>query len=98
MVKEIESKEEFDAIVQTDDDVDNIEQCPKCGRVYLIDWTDEEQEAMRKWFNREILIQDALPNRNANEREIMRYAWSGLPIIACSDKCLKEQYGNEKTE
>ena len=42
------------------------------------------------------LIQDALPNRNANERELMRYAWSGLPMIACSDECLKEQYGEEE--
>lgn len=91
MVKEIKSQEEFDVIMKSDV-ADNVTFCPICGRAYLIDWTNKERKAMLRWSNREILIQNALPNRNANERELMRYAWSGLPIIACSDECMKEQY------
>ena len=95
MVKEITSQEEFDAIMKSEN-ADNVEWCPHCGKAYLIDWTDEERKSMLKWSDRKLLIQDALPNRNANERELMRYAWSGLPMIACSDECLKEQYGDEE--
>ena len=95
MVKEIKSQEEFDKIMKSEN-ADNVTWCPHCGKAYIIDWTDEERKAMLKWSERKLLIQDALPNRNANEREIMRYAWSGLPMIACSDECLKEQYGNEE--
>ena len=95
MVKEITSQEEFDAIMQSEN-ADNVTWCPHCGKAYLIDWTDEERKSMLKWSDRKLLIQDALPNRNANERELMRYAWSGLPMIACSDECLKEQYGEEE--
>ena len=94
MVKEIMSQEEYDLIMESEN-ADNVVCCPHCTRTYLIDWTDEERKAMLKWSSRKVLIQDALPNRNANEREIMRYAWSGLPMIACSDECLKEQYGSE---
>ena len=94
MVKEIKSSKEFDRIMGFEN-ANNIIYCPHCSRTYLIDWTKEERQAMLKWSNRELLIQDAMPNRNANEREIMRYAWSGLPMIACCDECLKEQYGSE---
>lgn len=92
MVKEIKNKEEFDKIMHSED-ADNVSWCPHCGKAYLIDWTDEERKAMIKWSNKKLLIQDALPNRNANEREFMRYAWSGLPMIGCCDECVKEQYG-----
>lgn len=91
MVKEIKN---WDEIKEITDDFGAIIVCPHCGRRYFIDWTEEETKAMIDWEDRKLLIQDALPNRNANERELMRYAWSGLPMIACSDECLKEQYGD----
>lgn len=91
MAKEIKN---WDEIKEITDDFGAIIVCPHCGRRYFVDWTEEEINAMIAWENRKLLIQDALPNRNTNEREIMRYAWSGLPMIACSDECLKEQYGD----
>ena len=86
MIKEIKTKEEFTEIMHSDN-ADSVSWCPHCGRAYLIDWTDEERKAMMKWSNRELLIQDALPNRNVYERELMRYAWSGLPMLKCCEEC-----------
>ena len=95
MVKEIKSQEEFDTVMHSDD-ANNVSWCPRCGRAYVIDWTDAERKAMLKWSSGKMLIQKALPNRSENERELMRYAWNGSPMIACSDECLKEQYRDDE--
>ena len=95
MVKEIKSQEEFDQIMKSRL-ANNVEWCPHCGRAYLIDYTNEEIEAMFKWGERKMLIQDALPNRTPNEREIIRYAWNGSPMFACCEECMREQYGENR--
>ena len=86
MIREIKSQEEFTKIMHSDE-ADNVSCCPHCGKTYVIDWTNDEKEAMLKWSAREVLIQDALPNRNIYERELMRYAWSGLPMLKCCEEC-----------
>lgn len=97
MVKRIESQTEFDEIMKSEM-ADNITWCEHCGRAYVIDWTDEEIGNMFRWQNRELLIQNALPNRNPYERELMRYTWSGLPMLACSKECDKETFGYDEED
>lgn len=86
MIKEIKSQKEFNKIINSDD-ANNIAWCPHCGREYVIDWTEEERNAMLKWSSRQMLIQDALPNRTIYERELMRYAWNGSPSMKCCEEC-----------
>lgn len=95
MIREIKSKEEFDEVMKSDL-ADNYMECPHCGRGYVIDYTEDEIKALNKWSARQLLIQDALPNRNPYERELMRYAWSGMPMISCCVECHKETWGEEE--
>lgn len=66
--------------------------CPICGRKHSIVLTDAEVGNMHRWKNRELLIQNALPERTAYERELIRYYWSGLPMISCCEECYKENW------
>ena len=70
-------------------------ECQHCRRIYKIRLTDEEIDNLIKWNNREMLIQDAFPNRTPYEREIIRYNWSGSPMIACCKECENENWGEE---
>lgn len=66
--------------------------CPMCGREHEVTLTNAEVGRMHKWENRELLIQNALPKRSAYERELIRYWWSGLPMISCCEECYKENW------
>ena len=90
MVTEIKSKQEFYKAFK--EEKLNIVTCPYCYKIYAIDWTEKETDMMMEWSQnrftqKAILIQDALPNRNIYEREIMRYAWIGSESIKCSENC-----------
>ena len=93
-MKEILTQQEFDAIEE--DDNTFIMYCQHCERVYVVTLTDEEIDNLVKWNNREMLIQDALPDRTSYEREVIRYNWSGLPMIACCKECEIEFWGEEE--
>lgn len=47
-------------------------ECSMCGLSDTLPVTAEELDALRKWKNREMFIQDALPNRSADERELVK--------------------------
>lgn len=70
--------------------------CPICSRKYSFDLTYQESARMYQWAVKRILIQDALPDRTPYERELIRYAFSGLPIIACCKECENEFWGNDE--
>lgn len=91
MILNIKTQEQFNEIMKSDD-ADNICSCPRCGRVYLIDWTPDDIDGMIERDEKRLLIQDVLPNRTPYERELIRYAWDGSPIIACCDDCMNENY------
>lgn len=61
--------------------------CPLCGKVTTLDLTDEELAHLYRWRQREMLIQDALPNRTPEEREIVK---TGI----CPD-CWKQMFGGD---
>lgn len=65
---------------------DFIIECPNCGKVYLVNITDEELNNLNKWKNREILIQDALPKKDVYERELIRHGFSCLPMVGCCEE------------
>lgn len=81
-----------DALLHNSDE--DVVVCPTCGRCYVVDYSEEEIDNLIKWSNREMLIQDALPNRNKYERELIRYAWGGMPMISCCEECYKEKWGD----
>lgn len=59
--------------------------CPICYEEDEIVLTDEEYKQFRRWQNRELLIQEALPNRSATEREQLKTGICG--------HCWKEMFG-----
>lgn len=65
--------------------------CPICGETDAINLNDEETINYERWQRRELLIQDAFPNRTAAEREQLK---TGI-CSACWDS-LFEEYENDK--
>ena len=47
-------------------------QCPMCGECYDISLTEDQRERYFRSWNREVLIQDALPELNPMEREFLK--------------------------
>lgn len=60
--------------------------CPICGETDSIELTEEEYDNYQKWQRRELLIQEALPNRTAAEREQLK---TGI-CAGCWDSMFKE--------
>lgn len=63
--------------------IDIVTTCPICGETDTIHLTEEEHANYMRWRNREILIQEALPNKSASEREqlmtgICSHCWEGM--------------------
>ena len=57
--------------------------CPICGETDIIILSAEEEERYLQWQNRELLIQDALPNKTPEEREqlitgICPHCWTAM--------------------
>ena len=46
--------------------------CPMCGDITYIEMDDEEYARYQEWRNGKMLIQEALPNRSHNEREMLK--------------------------
>lgn len=61
--------------------------CPICGETDIIELNEEETTNYERWQNRELLIQDALPNRSAAEREQLKTGICG----GCWDKMFAEE-------
>lgn len=62
-------------------------QCPFCGKITVLQLTDEEERNYKSWRRREMLIQDAFPHRSANERELIK---TGI-----CQRCWDEMFGGE---
>lgn len=62
--------------------------CPVCGRTNHVELNDEEAIMHERWRNRELLIQDALPNKSYDEREML--------ITGICPECWKKLFGQEE--
>ena len=63
-----------------------VAKCPICGNVSEIEMTDDQYSRYSKWKRKEMLIQEALPELTAEEREILMTGF-------CKD-CQKGIFGN----
>lgn len=61
--------------------------CPICSESDTIKLTDDEYANYQRWLNRELLIQDALPNLSCAQREQIK---TGI----CS-KCWIDIFGKD---
>lgn len=61
--------------------------CPICGETDSIELSEEETINYARWQRRELLIQDALPNRTAAEREQLKTGICG----GCWDSLFEEE-------
>lgn len=57
--------------------------CPMCGDVAYIELNDEEYARYQEWRRGKMLIQEALPNLSADEREMLKtgicaYCWEEM--------------------
>lgn len=86
MFKEIKTAEEYEKYDRWND-YTFVDECPHCGRVWAFTLSDEEYDAMEKWKRKEVLIQDALPERDGYQREFIRYVFSGMPSMKCCPEC-----------
>lgn len=54
------------------DEFEILTTCPLCGETDSIVLTRDEYINYLRWQNKELLIQEALPNRSAHEREQLK--------------------------
>lgn len=72
------------------DYVSIVTQCPICGETDTINLTYDEYANYLRWQRGMLLIQDALPNRTANEREQLKTGICG--------KCWSDMFGGDEND
>lgn len=67
-----------------------LTKCRICGEEHIVELTDDEYANYLRWKNRELLIQEALPNRSAIERELL--------MTGTCNECWNIMFGSEEDE